>query len=59
MLGKVPSDNAIVNECRKQPTSGVRPLPDELQKAIKEANKPKWGGKRKAKDVPCEVVKTP
>lgn len=59
MLGKVPSDNAIVNKYRKQPTSGVCPKSCELRKAIKEGNKTKRGGKRKLKAATSEVVSTP
>lgn len=59
MLVKVPSDNVNVNEYCKLPASGAHSMPVELWKAIKEANKPKGGGKWKAKGGPSEVVKTP
>lgn len=59
MLGKIPSENAIVNEYRKLHTSGVRPMSEELRKPIKEFNKPKRGGKMQVKFSRSEVVKTP
>lgn len=34
MLVKVPSDNVIVNAYRSLPSSGVRPMSDELRKLI-------------------------
>lgn len=59
ILVKVPSDNAIMNEHRKQPSPGFRPISDELQNLIEEDTKPKRGGKRKAKVGPSNVVKAP
>lgn len=40
MLEKVPSNSVIVNRHRKKHVSGARPMPDDLQKATDEANKP-------------------
>lgn len=57
MLGKVPSDNAIVNEYHKQPSSGVFLMSHELQKAIEEAQKQRRGGKRKVKASPSKSKK--
>lgn len=59
MLVKVPTDNAIVNEYCKLPTSSVRPMTEELRKILKEGNKLKKGGKQKAKVAPFNVAKTP
>ena len=38
MLGKVPSENVIVNEYHQHPASGARLIPDDLRKAIEEAS---------------------
>lgn len=59
LLVKVPSDNAIMNTNRNFPSSGVRPLPDELRRLIYKGNKPKRGGKRNDKVDPLEIVKAP
>ena len=42
MLNYVPTKNELINEYRKKPTSGRRPLTPEMQKALEEANKPKF-----------------
>lgn len=55
MLDKVPLDNSIVRYYRKLSSSGVRPIPLELQKVLEEGDKPKRVGKRKAKAGPSKV----
>lgn len=47
MLLNVPIHNLVVNEYQKKPASGVHPMPEDLLKAINEANKPKRGAKAK------------
>ncbi|CAI9303851.1 unnamed protein product [Lactuca saligna] len=59
MLEKVPLDNAIMRKYQKLPPSGVRPMLAELRQLIDEINKPKRGGKRKAKAAPFESVRVP
>lgn len=59
MLENVPPDNTIIRAYRKFPSSGVRPIPTELQKIIDEGNKPSRGGKRKAKATTSESVEVP
>lgn len=56
MLLNDPTDNVIVNEYRKLRVFGVRPMPEDLKKAIEEGAKAKMGGKRKPKVVLSEVV---
>lgn len=52
----VPTDNVIVNEYQKLPASGVRPVTEDLDKAIAEGTKAKRGGKRTLKGTPSKVV---
>lgn len=59
MLLNVPADNLVVNEYRKNPASGVRPMPEDLQKAREEGTKLKRGGKQKPEVGPSEAVPKP
>lgn len=49
----------IMNEYQKKPASGVRPMSEDLLKAIDEAKKTKFGAKRKVKAGPSEPTTTP
>lgn len=49
MLNYVPTNNELINGYWKKTASCPHPLIPMIEKALEEANKPKKGGKRKAK----------
>lgn len=54
MLLNVLTDNLLIKEYRKKPTSGPLPIPEDLRRALEERNKPKKGGKRKGRAGPSD-----